>query len=216
MGRTRTTTRDLAMLLLAGSLMAGCADSDEPEETTATAGTTPTQDAAPTTTEPVSDDAQTTTTAASPEDATTTEAPGGADLEDEGQEAAAQAVVAFTEMLDRLYQDPKMPVQDIAKVARGQAVQQAAVSIESSRGDGSVQTGDTVVTITEVETVTEGEEYLVTACLDWSDVKFDGVKPDRGEDGDRQQITYTVGVDPLSEGELFVLEDPMEYEPCDT
>ncbi|WP_299449054.1 hypothetical protein [uncultured Serinicoccus sp.] len=87
-------------------------------------------------------------------------------------------------------------------------------NLQMDREEGLAQEGETVVTVTAVEAVAEGEDYQVTACLDWSDVTYNGEKPNRGELGDRQQITYRVGPDATSEGELFVTHDPMEYEPC--
>ena len=145
---------------------------------------------------------------------TTTAVPTEAELEDEGQQAAADAVVEFWAMVDELSQDPSIEVTELGRVARGQAADQWVSDIQDQRERGSVQTGDTVVTVTDVKTIEERQRYEVTACLDWSDVKFDGVKPDRGEFGDRQQITYVLRPDALSEGELFVTDDPLEYEPC--
>ncbi len=172
----------------------------------------------PTTSEPVassSGPSETVATTSSPDDVTqTTEAPEPVAYEDEGQEQAGEAVVQFWDMVDRLSKDPGDPVQDLADVARGQAVAQWVSNIQARRDRDSIQTGDTSVTITDVQTIKEGQRYEVTACLDWSDVKFNGVKPERGELGDQQQITYVVRPDAISEGELFVTDDPLEYEPC--
>lgn len=158
---------------------------------------------------------ETVTLTSPPDDVTqTTEAPDPVAYEDAGQEQAGQAVIDFWAMVDRLSQDPDVPVQEMADVARGQAVAQWVSNIQDSRDRNSVQTGDTTVTVTGVQTVKEGQRYEVTACLDWSDVEFNGVKPERGELGDQQQITYVVRPDVISEGELFVTDDPLEYEPC--
>lgn len=140
--------------------------------------------------------------------------PAAAELEDQGQRDAAEAVEEAWAMLDMLSQDPNREVGELAKVARGQAVAQWVSNLQARRERNSVQTGDTKVTVTGVKTLTEGERYEVTACLDWSDVKFNDVKPDRGELGDRQQTTYVVRPD-AGGPELFVTEDPLEYEACD-
>ncbi|WP_162801926.1 hypothetical protein [Ornithinimicrobium murale] len=177
------------------------------------AQTTPTQAAAPTTSEPVSDDTET-TTAPPVGETPTTEAPSSADLEDEGQEAASQAVVDFWKVLDSLAQDPDLPIQELATVAGGQAITQWVSTAQGRRDSGQLQTGDSHVTVTGVETIEEAERYEVTVCLNWTDVMVDAEKPDRGELGDHGKTTYVVEADPAREGELIVTEDPMEYEPC--
>ncbi len=144
----------------------------------------------------------------------TSAAPDPVAYEDEGQERAGRAVIDFWAMVDRLSKDPDVPVEEMADVTRGQAVAQWVSNIQDSRDQDSVQTGDTTVTVTGVQTVKEGQRYEVTACLDWSEVKFNGVKPERGELGDQQQITYVIRPDVISEGELFVTDDPLEYESC--
>ncbi len=156
------------------------------------------------------------TATSSPDETATTSSPvpTEAELVDAGQEAAAEGVVEFWAMLDELSQDPSIEITELGRVARGQAVKQWISNIQGRRGQNSVQTGDTVVSVTDVKTIEEGQRYEVTACLDFLGVKFDGEKPDRGEDGDRQQITYVLRPDALSEGELFVTDDPLEYEPC--
>ncbi len=156
-----------------------------------------------------------TATSSAPEDARQTSAgPTAAEPQDEGQADAAQAVVKAWALLDEARRNSEVPVQDLAGVARGQAVAQWVSNLQMDREEGLAQEGETVVTVTAVEAVAEGEDYQVTACLDWSDVTYNGEKPNRGELGDRQQITYRVGPDATSEGELFVTHDPMEYEPC--
>ena len=144
---------------------------------------------------------------------TTTAVPTEAELEDEGQRAAADAVVEFWAMVDELSQDPSIEVTELGRVARGQAADQWVSNIQGRRDRDSVQTGDTVVTVTDVKTIEEGQRYEVTACLDFSDVKFNGETPDRRFEGGAQ-ITYVLRPDALSEGELFVTDDPLEYEPC--
>lgn len=159
---------------------------------------------------------ETVATTSPPDDVTQTTAPAEPfAYEDEGQERAGEAVVQFWAMVDRLSKDPNVPVQEMAKVARGQAVAQWVSNIQARRDQEVVQIGDTKVVITDVETIEEGQRYEVTTCLDWSEVLANGVKPERGELGDRQQITYVVRPDATSEGELFVTDDPLEYEPCD-
>ncbi len=179
------------------------ADTEEPSATSPPVATSP---------EP----SETVTSTSPPDDVTqTTVAPDPFAYEDEGQERAGEAVVQFWAMVDRLSKDPDVPVQEMAKVARGQAVAQWVSNIQARRDRNSVQTGDTTVTVTDVETIKEGQRYEVTACLDWSDVKYNGVKPERGDLGDRQQITYVVRPDVVSEGQLFVTDDPLEYDSCD-
>ncbi len=172
----------------------------------------------PTTSEPVttgSGPSETVTSTSPPDDVTeTTETPEPVAYEDEGQERAGQAVIDFWAMVDRLSKDPDVPVQEMADVARGQAVAQWVSNIQARRDQEVVQIGDTKVVITDVETIEEGQRYEVTTCLDWSQVLANGVKPERGELGDRQQITYVVRPDATSEGELFVTDDPLEYESC--
>lgn len=158
--------------------------------------------------------AETTATSSPDETVATTSTPSEAEPEDAGQQDAAEAVVEFWAMVDLLSQDPSIEITELGRVARGQAADQWVSDIQDQRDRNSVQTGDTVVTVTDVRTVEEGQRYEVTACLDWSEVRFDGEKPDRGEDGDRQQITYVLRPDALSEGELFVTDDPLEYERC--
>lgn len=177
--------------------LAGCDSAEEPSPATSA----PAQSTSPAT--------------ASPDDVViTSSGPVKAEPEDAGQQAAADAVVDFWAMLDQLSQDPSIDITEITRVARGQAVKQWASNIQGQRDRDSVQTGDTVVTVTGVETIEEAQRYEVTTCLDWSDVKFDGVKPDRGEEGDQQQTTYVLRPDALSEGELFVTDDPFDFEPC--
>ena len=184
-------------------VLAGCGDgaSDDLSETTQTSDTRETD----------------TATSSATEDARQTSAdPTAAELQDEGQADAAQAVVEAWALLDEARRNSEVPVQDLAGVARGQAVAQWVSNLQMDREEGLAQEGETVVTVTAVKAVAEGEgeDYQVTACLDWSDVTYNGEKPNRGELGDRQQITYRVGPDATSKGELFVTHDPMEYEPC--
>ncbi|MGB3257543.1 MAG: hypothetical protein WBA72_06095 [Ornithinimicrobium sp.] len=181
--------------VMAVTLLAGCESAEGPG----------TETSAP---------ADTTVTTGPAETASTTAKPTEAEPEGPGQQAAADAVVEFWAMLDLLSQDPTVEITELGRVARGQAADQWVSNIQGRRGQDSVQTGDTGVTVTDVKTIEDGRRYEVTACLDFSDVKFDGEKPDRGEDGDRQQITYVLRPDALSEGELFVTDDPLEYEPC--
>lgn len=153
------------------------------------------------------------TTTSSDETVATTSAPSEAEPRDAGQEAAAEAVVEFWAMVDELSQDPSIEITELGRVARGQAADQWVSNIQSRRDRNSLQTGDTVVTVTDVETIEEGQRYEVTACLDFSDVQFNGETPERRfEDG--AQITYVLRPDALSEGKLFVTDDPLEYEPC--
>lgn len=210
MATTSNVLRGMCMVLLAGGL-AACGGTDGP------AASTPEPAPATTTPATATDEVEVTTEAPPADDEleTTAAAPTAADLEDQGQQDAAEAVEQAWAMIDKTGQDPDLEVGELAKVARGQAVAQWVSNLQMAREEGLVQTGDTKVTVTDVETITEGERYEVTACLDWSDVKFNDVKPDRGEDGDRQQITYVVRPD-AGGPELFVTDDPMEYEACDT
>ncbi|WP_134772313.1 hypothetical protein [Ornithinimicrobium flavum] len=176
-------------------------ESPTPAPSTVDQGTATTETAPP----PVDDAVQTTEAAAGPT---------AVELKDQGQRDAAEAVEQAWAMLDMVSQNLELEVGELAKVARGQAVAQWVSNVQSRRERNSVQSGDTEVTVTGVETITEGERYEVTACLDWSDVEFNDVKPDRGELGDRQQITYVVRPD-AGGPELFVTEDPLEYVACD-
>ncbi len=176
--------------------LAGCDSAEEPSPATSA----PAQSTSPASTSP--DDV-----------AITSSGPVEAEPDDSGQQAAADAVVDFWAMLDELSQDPSVDIAELTRVARGQAVKQWASNIQGRRDRDSVQTGDTLVTVTDVETVEDAQRYEVTTCLDFSDVQFDGVTPERRFD-DGAQITYVVRPDALSEGELFVTDDPLEYEPC--
>lgn len=207
MAAKSSVLRGACVALLVGGL-AACGGSEAtpsaPDPTVSTmAPTTPDQSAVTTEAPPADDVLQ-----------TTEAGPTAAELEDQGQKDAAEAVEQAWVMLDRVSQNPKLEVGELAKVARGQAVAQWVSNLQSRRERNSIQTGDTKVTVTEVETITEGERYEVTACLDWSDVKFNDVKPERGELGNRQQITYVVRPD-AGGPELFVTDDPLEYEACD-
>lgn len=196
----------LGSLIAAGTLaLTGCSnapvtESPTPAPSTVDQGTATTETAPP----PVDDAVQTTAADAGPT---------AVELKDQGQRDAAEAVEEAWAMIDTLAQNPDLEVGELAKVARGQAVAQWVSDLQVAREEGMVQSGATEVTVTEVMTVTEGERYEVTACLDWSDVEINGVKPDRGELGDRQQITYVVRPD-AGGPELFVTEDSMEYEAC--
>lgn len=190
------TGASIAALMVVLAL-SGCDSASEPGPVSSA----PVQSASPATTSP--DDV-----------AVTSSGPVEAEPENAGQQAAADAVVDFWAMLDDLSQDPSVDIAELTRAARGQAVKQWASNIQGQRDSNSLQTGDTVATVTGVETIEEAQRYEVTTCLDWSEVRFDGVKPDRGEGGDRQQITYVVRPDALSEGELFVTDDPFEFEPC--
>ncbi len=194
----RRTNRALGLAAaLVMSATTSCGTPDGPSETPSPVTSAPNS---PTTSSP-GDTAPTTSVATE------------AELEDAGQQAAADAVVEFWAMLDELSQDPSIEVTELGRVARGQAADQWVSNIQGRRDRNSVQTGDTVVTVTEVETIEEGQRYEVTACLDFSDVKFNGQTPERRfEDG--AQITYLLRPDALSEGKLFVTDDPLEYEPC--
>lgn len=190
----RTVKRASVAGLLALSVLAGCDSAEDPgPETSAATDTSATS---------------------SPDETTATPAtPTEAEPEDEGQEDAAEAVVEFWAMLDQLSQDPSVEITELGSVARGQAATQWVSNIQGRRDRDSLQTGDTVVTVTDVRTIEEGQRYEVTACLDFSDVQFNGETPERQfEDG--AQITYVLRPDALSEGELFVTDDPLEYEPC--
>lgn len=197
----------LGSLIAAGTLaLTGCSndpvtESPSPAPSTVDQSTATTEAAPP----PVDDAVQTTEADAGPT---------AVELKDQGQRDAAEAVEEAWAMLDMVSQNPELEVGELAKVARGQAVAQWVSNVQSRRERNSVQSGGTKVTVTGVETITEGERYEVTACLDWSDVEFNDVKPDRGELGDRQQITYVVRPD-AGGPELFVTEDPLEYEACD-
>lgn len=193
----RHTNRALGVAAaIAATLMSGCGTPDEPAETLPPATSRPD-----------------TSASSSPDDTaiTSSQAPTEADP---GEEAAAMAVVEFWTMVDKVSQNPNIDINELGRVARGQAVKQWVSNIQGRRDRNSVQTGDTLVTVTGVKTIEESQRYEVTACLDWSAVKFDGEKPDRGEAGDQQQITYVLRPDALSDGELFVTDDPLEYEPC--
>lgn len=144
----------------------------------------------------------------------TTSTPSEAEREDAGQQAAVQTVVEFWATVDRLSQNPDAPIQDIAQVADGQAVQQWVSIIESRREEGIIQTGNTQVKVVEVETVNQGQRYEVTACLDWSDVRANGEKPERGDFGDLQEATYVVSYAESAKS-YYVSEDPLDYSACD-
>lgn len=197
----------LGSLIAAGTLaLTGCSndpgtESPSPAPSTVDQSTATTEAAPP----PVDDAVQTTEADAGPT---------AVELKDQGQRDAAEAVEEAWAMLDMVSQNPELEVGELAKVARGQAVAQWVSNVQSRRERNSVQFGDTKVTVTGVETITEGERYEVTACLDWSDVEFNDVKPDRGELGDRQQITYVVRPD-AGGPKLFVTKDPLEYAACD-
>ena len=163
----------------------------------------------PTSAPTASSDAVATSTAPTEDAEPTTAAPSF----EEDQAGAAQIVEEFHATLDELSQDPSVPVQDLARVANSQALLQWVSNIQDRRDRQSVQTGDTGVTVTQVETVEEGTEFEVTTCLDLSEVRFNGAKPDRGEIGDRQQTTYGVSYDALAD-RLFVSQATFEYEPC--
>lgn len=196
----RRTNRALGLAAaLVMSATSSCGTPDEPAETSA-----------PVTSQPHA------TSTSSPDDTAVTSSPlpTEAELVDAGQEAAAEALVEFWAMLDELSQDPEAPVQGIAQVAQDQAAVQWVSIIQTQREDDLLQTGDTGVTVTNVDTVEDGERYEVTACLDWSDVVFDGDKPDRGELGDVRQATYVVRNDDLAD-RFFVSEDPLDYVACD-
>ncbi|MGO0576734.1 hypothetical protein [Ornithinimicrobium panacihumi] len=195
--------------LVCALILGGCStqsqESSTPPPTTAEQSPVTTE-APPVTEAPSVDDALQTTAA----DA----GPTAVELNDQGQRDAAEAVEEAWAMLDMVSQNPDLDVGELAKVARGQAVAQWVSNVQSRRERNSVQSGGTKVTVTGVETITEGERYEVTACLDWSDVEFNDVTPARGELGDRQQITYVVRPD-AGGPQLFVTEDPLEYEACD-
>lgn len=208
------TMRTAVGLCTAGALATatGCTNTDERSDTSATSVAVPSEPTAATPTRtssppPAADAATQTPPVGSP-------GPTAGAVDDDGQRQAAEAVEQAWATLDEVSQDPDVEVQELAQVARGQAVAQWVSNTQIAREEGLVQTGDTRVTVVAVETVTEGERYAVTACLDWSEVMFNGVKPDRGELGDAQQITYVVRPD-AGGPELFVTEDPMEYEACD-
>ncbi|WP_109472405.1 hypothetical protein [Ornithinimicrobium cavernae] len=207
----------MAATVLAATV-AGCGSGDDPGPvSTSGDSAAETSVAAP----PATPDDDVETTAPPAADATedaaaaTAAAPSLPALEDADQRAAAEAVVSFWALRDRLSQDPEIKVQELASVARGQAVSQTVSTIQAQRDEKSVQGGDTVVTVEAVETVVEGERYAVTVCLDLTDVEFDGEKPDRSDlGGDLQRITYAVQSGATSQDQFFVTEDPMEYEPC--
>lgn len=211
---TNKAKHRLSTVAVLAALVSGCGQS--PQIDTPTPASTP--EPAPTTAvpAPTTDVVEVTTQAPPADDDLVTTAPGptAAELSDQGQQEAAEAVEEAWAMIDQLSQDPEIEVQELAKVARGQAVAQWVSNLQMAREESMVQSGDTKVTVTDVETITEGERYEVTACLDWSEVKFNGVKPERGELGDLQQITYVVRPD-AGGPELFVTDDPMEYEACD-
>lgn len=198
---THRSVQALCLTVLVGTSSA-CVTDVDPTGGTTTTTATGSHEAATSTPPPASDEVE-----------VTADGPKPADLEDKGQEAAAEAVEQFWAKLDELSQNPKIEVQELAEVARGQAVAQWVSNIQSRRERNSVQSGDTRVTVTQVKTIKKGERYEVTACLDLSKVKFNDVKPDRGELGDQQQITYVVRPD-VGSGELYVTDDPLEYEAC--
>lgn len=131
-------------------------------------------------------------------------------------EAATQAVIAYRQTHDELASDHEMDARDaFAAVAGGTALEQAVVTVQTTRDQGLVQSGTTGVSVIEVSEVAAGEHYDVTVCLDFSEVLINGEIIDRSAfGGDHQQTTYVVQVGNDSAGQLMVTEDPLEFGPC--
>ncbi|USQ80302.1 hypothetical protein [Ornithinimicrobium faecis] len=140
-----------------------------------------------------------------------------ADVETVGDvEAAAQAVIAYWQVHDELASDHEIDAREaFTAVTRGKALEQAIVTVQTTRDQGLVQSGETGVSVVDVSEVAAGEHYDVTVCLDFSEVLIDGASVDRsGFGGDLQQTTYVVQSTGGSAGQLMVTEDPVEFEPC--
>ena len=123
----------------------------------------------------------------------TTSTPSEAEPEDVGQQAAAEAVVEFWAMWTGCHRTPTFPFKILRRLPTVRLSYSGFPIIESRREEG-ISAGREIrrSKSTEVETVNDGQRYEVTACLDWSDVRANGEKPERGDFGDLQEATYVV------------------------
>lgn len=122
--------------------------------------------------------------------------------------------MAYWSAIDAVSVDPSTKLEQLASVARGQALAQWQSTIASDRANDLRQTG--ISQVTKAEAVALGAQaYRVVACIDVSAVDVvdrSGKSVVAAGRPDRQKYTYTV--DKTTDG-FFVTEDLLKGKPCD-
>lgn len=128
---------------------------------------------------------------------------------------AVAAVVAYWAAIDAVSTDPRTKLEDLASVARGQALAQWQTTIAADRAKKLTQVGASQI-VAGVATKASGRSFRVVACVDVSDVDVvdaAGKSVVTAGRPDRQSYTYTV--DKTADG-FFVIEDLLKGKPCDS
>ena len=86
------------------------------------------------------------------------------------ERAAVDAVIAYTGMVDTLAADPQSDMQQLATVARGQALAQTQYDIAFYRGNGWRQIGRSRLEFVGTTPGSDATQWLVTMCVDVSEV----------------------------------------------
>jgi len=182
-----------AVVLALGLLAGGCTKSEPPQPTP-----TPSSPSQSTTANPSATPSQSTTASRS----ATPSIP--------GSEAAAIArTKGYVAMLDKLSSNPKANLDQLSTVARGKAADKWRQIILDDRSAGRRQTGTTKLTRLSAKAGSSDQRWLVTMCLDVSNVDVvdrDGKsvvsknRPDRVRDG------LTLDQDPSS-SQWYVTQD---------
>jgi hypothetical protein len=147
--------------------------------------------------------------------ATTTPTPSSTSLTPAQQDAkdAAQTITRFWGVLDELASDPKKSLDELATVARDQAIAQWRSNLTTYRRSGWTQVGNSAVLSMETRAV-DGKNFQVKACIDVSKANVvDSAGKSVIAAGRQDRMRYTYKVQKAPQG-LFVTEDKLKGQPC--
>ncbi|WP_166345705.1 hypothetical protein [Phytoactinopolyspora limicola] len=213
--------RTIVITGLAASLLTGCTNNSEPDSTTPISTQTP-PTATPTFADP-DEPVGPPLTAPTQETATPDETTPEAELESEedlASGAAELAILDFHTVMDRLFSDPELELEELDEVAMGQAWISVHESVQDARAAGRIRTGESTVHGFEVidhdldpDQPEEGvapRRIVVRGCLvthNGDEVYFQYLLHDTSGSEDYH---WRVVVDEP----VFTDDDPPEPEPC--
>lgn len=117
------------------------------------------------------------------------------------EKAAADAVVSYIRMVDRLGADPQADLMALLDVARGDALAQMQYNLSSYRGQGWRVVGERLPVFVASVPGSDANEWFITMCVDVSQVDVlnaDGVSVKNVDAPDRFAAVYTASADPQS------------------